>query len=49
MIVETRARTPTAIAAAVAARRRRPWLGPSPRLLIIAADHPARGALGVAA
>jgi hypothetical protein len=48
MIVETRARTPTAIAAAAAARRRRPWLGPSPRLLIIAADHPARGALGVA-
>ncbi len=48
MIVETRARTPTAIATAAAGRRRRPWLGPSGRLLIIAADHPARGALGVA-
>jgi len=48
MIVETRARTPTAIAAAAAARRRRPWLGGSARLLIIAADHPARGALAVA-
>jgi uncharacterized protein len=48
MIVETRAHTPAAIAAAAAARQRRPWLGPSARLLIIAADHPARGALGVA-
>ena len=47
MILETRARTPSAVAAATARRRRRPWLGPSGRLMIIAADHPARGALGV--
>ncbi len=47
MILETRARTPSAVAAAAARRRRRPWLGPSGRLMIIAADHPARGALGV--
>jgi hypothetical protein len=47
MILETRARAPAAVAAAAAARRRRPWLGPSGRLMIIAADHPARGALGV--
>jgi hypothetical protein len=42
-ISETRARDPDAIAAAAARRRRRPWLGPSGQLMIIAADHPARG------
>jgi len=47
MLLETRAHTPSAVAAAAAGRRRRPWLGPSGRLMIIAADHPARGALGV--
>jgi hypothetical protein len=47
MLVETRARTPAAVASAAAGRRRRPWLGASGRLMIIAADHPARGALGV--
>jgi hypothetical protein len=47
MILETRARTPSAVAEAAARRRRRPLLGPSGRLMIIAADHPARGALGV--
>ncbi len=47
MILETRARTPSAVAAATARRRRRPWLGPSGRLMIIAADHTARGALGI--
>jgi hypothetical protein len=46
-LLETRARTPAAVAAAAARRRRRPWLGPSGKLMIIAADHPARGALGV--
>lgn len=30
------------------ARRRRPLLAPDGRLLLVAADHPARGALGVA-
>ena len=45
LIGETRARTPGAIAAAAAARRRRAFLGPSGRLMIIAADHPARGVL----
>jgi uncharacterized protein len=44
-ISETRARDPDAIAAAAARRRRRPWLGPSGKLMIIAADHPARGSL----
>lgn len=46
-ILETRAHAPSEVAAAAAARRRRPWLGPSARLLIIAADHPARGGLSV--
>ena len=45
IIGETRARNPAAVAAAAAARRRRPWLGPAGRLMIIAADHTARGIL----
>jgi hypothetical protein len=45
-ISEARTRDPDAIAAAAARRRRRPWLGPSGKLMIIAADHPARGSLG---
>jgi hypothetical protein len=44
-ISEIRTRDPDAIAAAAARRRRRAWLGPSGRLMIIAADHPARGSL----
>lgn len=45
-IVETRVRRPGAIAEAAANRRRRPApVGDSGRLLIIASDHPARGAL----
>jgi DhnA family fructose-bisphosphate aldolase class Ia len=44
---EVRAHRPAAIAEAAARRRRRPLLGPSGRLMIIAADHPARGALDV--
>ncbi|QDQ11638.1 deoxyribose-phosphate aldolase [Streptomyces spectabilis] len=46
-LVRTRAQHPEAIAEAAARRVRRPLVGPSGRLMIIAADHPARGALGV--
>ncbi|ROS23483.1 DhnA family fructose-bisphosphate aldolase class Ia [Rathayibacter sp. PhB127] len=42
-----RAEDPTAVARALAGRRRRPLLGGDGRLLLVAADHPARGALGV--
>ncbi|MFE9105436.1 Cgl0159 family (beta/alpha)8-fold protein [Actinomadura geliboluensis] len=46
-LTDVRAARPGAIAEAAAARRRRDApLGPSGRLLIVAADHPARGALG---
>jgi DhnA family fructose-bisphosphate aldolase class Ia len=38
---------PEAIAAAASARRRRPLVHAGGRLMLIAADHPARGALGV--
>lgn len=45
-LTETRARHPEAVGEAAARRRRRPaLLGPSGRLMIVAADHPARGAL----
>ena len=44
---EIRLRRPGAIADAAARRRRRPLVGGSGRLMLIAADHPARGALGV--
>jgi hypothetical protein len=46
-LIETRAHDPGAIAAAAASRPRRPLLGESGRLMIIAADHTARGILGV--
>jgi len=47
-MTSTRLREPGAIAAAAAGRRRRASLvGESGRLMIIAADHPARGALRV--
>ena len=46
MILETRAHRPGAVADAAARRQRRPWLGDSGRLMIIAADHTARGILG---
>jgi len=46
-LTEVRARTPQAVAFAAAARARRPLLGNDGRLLVVAADHPARGALGV--
>ena len=44
---ELRARCPELIAARAAGRKRRPLLGADGRLMIVAADHPARGALGV--
>ncbi|OAH09660.1 Cgl0159 family (beta/alpha)8-fold protein [Streptomyces jeddahensis] len=46
-IVSVRARQPETIAEAAAHRTRRPLIGESGRLMIVAADHPARGALGV--
>ncbi|WP_180968900.1 Cgl0159 family (beta/alpha)8-fold protein [Microbacterium aurantiacum] len=44
---EGRATHPEAIAQAFATRRRRPLLRGDGRLFIIAADHPARGSLGI--
>ncbi|MFC7887139.1 deoxyribose-phosphate aldolase [Streptomyces sp. NPDC057376] len=46
-LTTVRARHPEAIAEAAARRVRRPLIGGSGRLMIVAADHPARGALGV--
>ncbi|EFL36306.1 deoxyribose-phosphate aldolase superfamily protein [Streptomyces viridochromogenes DSM 40736] len=46
-LTTVRARTPEAVAEAAARRVRRPLIGDSGRLMIVAADHPARGALGV--
>lgn len=45
----TRARTPDAIAERLASRERRELLRGDGKLFIVAADHPARGALGVGA
>lgn len=47
-ITEIRAREPGRVRALLAARRRRPLLGPDGRLMIVAADHPARGAFAAA-
>jgi DhnA family fructose-bisphosphate aldolase class Ia len=44
---DARAFRPDAVAQAAARRRRRPYLDPSGRLMLVAADHTARGALGV--
>ncbi|MEU1004659.1 Cgl0159 family (beta/alpha)8-fold protein [Streptomyces tibetensis] len=44
-LVDLRSHRPEAIAEAAARRTRRPLLNTSGRLMIIAADHPARGAL----
>jgi len=44
---ELRASCPELIAARAAERRRRPLLGSDGRLMIVAADHPARGSLAV--
>ncbi|MEU0738972.1 deoxyribose-phosphate aldolase [Streptomyces sp. NPDC006134] len=46
-LTAVRARHPEAIAEAAGRRVRRPLLGAGGRLMIVAADHPARGALGV--
>ncbi|MEU1849932.1 deoxyribose-phosphate aldolase [Streptomyces sp. NPDC019990] len=46
-LVRLRSHRPEAIAEAAARRVRRPLLNASGRLMIVAADHPARGALGV--
>jgi hypothetical protein len=46
-ITEIRAREPHRIEQGWASRTRRPLLGTDGRLLLVAADHPARGALGV--
>jgi DhnA family fructose-bisphosphate aldolase class Ia len=44
---ELRARYPELIASRAAGRKRRPLLRADGRLMIVAADHPARGSLGV--
>ena len=44
---ELRALRPAAVAEAAAARRRRPLLSPGGRLMLVAADHPARNAFAV--
>lgn len=46
-LIETRARRPEEIRQAAADRTRRPLLGSSGHLMLIAADHAARGVLGV--
>ncbi|MEU8823239.1 deoxyribose-phosphate aldolase [Streptomyces sp. NPDC048636] len=46
-LVTVRSRHPEAIAEAAARRVRRPLIGDRGRLMIVAADHPARGALAV--
>jgi DhnA family fructose-bisphosphate aldolase class Ia len=46
-LTDIRAREPHRIVDGWAARTRRPLLGSDGRLLLVAADHPARGALGV--
>ncbi|MEI2774991.1 MAG: deoxyribose-phosphate aldolase [Tetrasphaera sp.] len=46
-LTEIRVREPHRIAQSWATRPRRQRIGPDGRLLVVAADHPARGALGV--
>jgi DhnA family fructose-bisphosphate aldolase class Ia len=46
-LVRLRTHHPEAVAEAAARRTRRPLLKDNGRLMIVAADHPARGALGV--
>ncbi|MFD3489189.1 deoxyribose-phosphate aldolase [Streptomyces sp. NPDC058690] len=46
-LVRLRVRHPEAVTEAAARRRRRPLVGDSGRLMIIAADHPARGSFAV--
>jgi hypothetical protein len=45
IITEARALNPAAVTLAAGRRQHRPWLGPTGRLMIIAADHTARGVL----
>lgn len=45
IIGEARAHNPASVMQAAAARKRRPFLGPTGRLMIVAADHCARGVL----
>jgi DhnA family fructose-bisphosphate aldolase class Ia len=47
-INEIRTRDPRRIKRLLASRRKRDLLGPDGRLMIVACDHPARGALGAA-
>ena len=44
---ELRAHQPASVAEAAVSRERRPLLREDGRLMLVAADHPARGALGV--
>ncbi|MGW5008555.1 Cgl0159 family (beta/alpha)8-fold protein [Streptomyces parvulus] len=46
-LTSVRVRHPEAVAEAAARRTRRPLISDSGRLMIVAADHPARGSLGV--
>ena len=46
-LTEVRVREPGRMAAGWATRERRPLVGDDGRMLLVAADHPARGALGV--
>ncbi len=46
-LTEVRVREPERIVQMWQTRQRRPIAGPDGRLLVVAADHPARGALGV--
>ncbi|MDX3692253.1 deoxyribose-phosphate aldolase [Streptomyces europaeiscabiei] len=46
-LTRIRAHHPEAVTEAAARRTRRPLIGATGRLMIVAADHPARGALGV--
>ena len=45
IIDEARALNPASVTQAAQARKRRPFLGPTGRLMIVAADHSARGVL----
>lgn len=45
-LTRVRATRPEAVAEAAASRIRRPLLGDTGRMMIVAADHPARGSLG---
>ena len=47
LVRRTRAENPGAISEALASRSRRPLLAADGKMMVIACDHPARGALGV--